>query len=89
MSALIKLQEKIAQWKSDHEALKAENADLKNQLAGAANAQQDKEALNRELETKAHQCQTLESTVSSLQQELREKDEEIEKIIAQVESLLA
>ncbi len=89
MSALMKLQDKITQWKTDHEALKSENTNLKSQLAGVAGAEQDKEVLTRELETKAHQCQTLESSVNSLQQELREKDEEIEKIIAQVESLLA
>lgn len=88
MSALIKLQEKITQWKRDHEALKEQNADLKNQLAGVAGVQQDKEALSNQLNVKEQECQTLESTVNALQQELREKDEEIEKIIAQVESLL-
>ena len=89
MSALQKLQEKIEQWKRDHESLKAENADLKSQLAGAAGAKEDKERLNRELEAKAILCQTHEETVATLQRELREKDEEIEKIIAQVETLLA
>ncbi len=89
MSALQKLQEKIEQWKRDHEAIKAQNADLKSQLAGVAGAQEDKERLVRELEAKETLCQTQEETVASLQRELREKDEEIEKIIAQVETLLA
>jgi len=89
MSALQRLQEKIEQWKRDHDALKQQNADLKSQLAGAAGAEEDKEALSRELETKTSLCQTHEESIASLQKELREKDEEIEKIIAQVESLLA
>ena len=89
MSALQKLQEKIEQWKRDHEEIKRQNADLKSQLAGVAGAQEDKEVLNHELEVKANLCKTHEETIASLQQELKEKDEEIEKIIAQVESLLA
>ena len=89
MSALNRLQEKIEQWKRDHEALKAENTDLKSQLTGAASATAEKEVLSRELESKATQCQTHEETINTLQRELREKDEEIEKIIAQVESLLS
>jgi len=89
MSALQKLQEKIEQWKHDHEALKAQNADLKSQLAGVAEAQKANESLNIEVEAKTTQCQTLEGTVATLKRELEEKDSEIEKIIAQVESLLA
>jgi len=89
MSALQKLQEKIEQWKRDHEEIKRQNTDLKSQLAGVAGAQEDKEALNRELEAKENLCKTHEETIASLQKELREKDEEIEKIIAQVETLLA
>lgn len=89
MSALQKLQEKITQWKNDHETLKYENEELKSQLAGAAGVEEAKEALNRELEAKTAQCQNHEETIVSLQSELREKDEEIEKIIAQVEALLA
>ena len=89
MSALQKLQEKIEQWKRDHEEIKRQNADLKSQLAGVAGAQEDKEALKREVEAKADLCKTHEESIASLQKELREKDEEIEKIIAQVETLLA
>ena len=72
MSALQKLQEKIEQWRVDHEALKSENAQLKIELSNASSAQGDKE-----------------SQIVALKRELEEKDEEIEKIIAQVEALLA
>lgn len=89
MSALQKLQEKIEQWKLDHEKIKRENIELKSQLAGVTGAQEDKEALKNELEAKVTQCQTYEETIQSLQNELKEKDEEIEKIITQVEALLA
>ena len=89
MSALQKLQEKIEQWKRDHEALKAQNAELTNQLSSAAGVQEAQEALKIELENKSNMCQNHEETIASLQQELRDKDTEIEKIIAQVEALLA
>jgi prefoldin subunit 5 len=89
MAALNRLQEKIEQWKKDHEALKTQNADLKSQLAGVAEAQKANETLVIEVEAKATQCAELESIVRTLKAELEEKDAEIEKIIAQVESLLA
>ena len=72
MSALQKLQEKIEQWRVDHEALKAENAQLKVELGNASGAQSEKDSL-----------------IETLRAELAEKDAEIEKIIAQVESLLS
>jgi len=72
MSALQKLQEKIEQWRRDHEALKNENAQLKMELSNASGSQSQQEA-----------------QIESLKRELEEKDAEIEKIIAQVESLLA
>ena len=72
MSALQKLQEKIEQWRVDHEALKSENAQLKVELSNASGSQS------------AQQEQ-----ITALRRELEEKDAEIEKIIAQVESLLA
>jgi len=72
MSALQKLQEKIEQWRADHEALKSENAQLKVELSNASGSQSAKE-----------------EQIASLKRELEEKDAEIEKIIAQVESLLA
>ena len=89
MSALQKLQEKIEQWRHDHEELKRQNANLKSQLAGVAEAQKENESLVIEVEAKSGQCVALEETVNTLRHELEEKDNEIEKIIAQVESLLA
>ena len=89
MSALQKLQEKIEEWKKDHESLKAQNADLKNQLAGVAVAQKENESLVINVEAKRKECESLEETVALLELELEEKDTEIEKIIAQVESLLS
>ena len=72
MSALQKLQEKIEQWRADHEALKSENAQLKVELSNASGSKSEQEA-----------------QIATLKSELAEKDVEIEKIIAQVESLLA
>ncbi|WP_373032857.1 hypothetical protein [Sulfurovum sp.] len=72
MSALQKLQEKIEQWRVDHEALKSENVQLKVELSNVSGSQNAQEA-----------------QIAALKRELEEKDTEIEKIIAQVESLLA
>ena len=72
MSALQRLQEKIEQWRVDHEALKSENAQLKVELSTVSGSQNE---------------QALQ--VEALKNELEEKDTEIEKIIAQVESLLS
>ena len=72
MSALQKLQEKIEQWRVDHESIKSENAQLKVELGNASGAQGEKDSL-----------------IETLRNELAEKDAEIEKIIAQVESLLS
>jgi len=88
MAALNRLQEKIEQWRQDHEELKKQNADLKSQLAGVAGAQKANESLVIEVEAKSTQCTALEERVASLKRELEEKDNEIEKIIAQVEALL-
>jgi len=89
MSALQKLQERIEQWKVNHEALKVENGELKGQLEGASGIAEAQEALKIELEDKTNQCTSLEENVNTLQQELAEKDAEIEKIITQVEALLS
>ena len=72
MSALQRLQEKIEQWRVDHEALKSENAQLKVELSNASGSQTEQA-----------------SQIAALRSELEEKDTEIEKIIAQVESLLS
>jgi chromosome segregation ATPase len=72
MSALQKLQEKIEEWRVDHEALKSENAQLKVELSTVSGSQNEQA-----------------SQIAALKNELEEKDVEIEKIIAQVESLLS
>ena len=72
MAALQRLQEKIEQWRADHEALKAENEKLKIELQHASGSEGEKDA-----------------QIEALKKELSEKDAEIEKIIAQVETLLA
>jgi len=89
MAALQKLQEKIEQWKHNYEELKRQNADLKSQLAGVAEAQKANESLLIEVDAKTTKCTSLEETITMLKRELEEKDTEIEKIIAQVESLLS
>ena len=72
MSALQKLQEKIEQWRVKYEALKSENAQLKEELLKISGSKDD-----------------YETEIELFKMELQEKDDEIEKIIAQVESLLA
>ncbi|MFT7824680.1 MAG: hypothetical protein ABXS92_07950 [Sulfurimonas sp.] len=72
MAALQRLQDKIEQWKVDHEALKRENEKLREELQNAAGSRGEQETL-----------------IASLKKELEEKDAEIEKIIAQVETLLS
>ncbi len=89
MSALQKLQEKIEQWRVDHESLKMQNNDLKSQLAGVASSQNEQETLITGLRNEVERCSAFESTVEELKRELTEKDAEIEKIIAQVETLLS
>ena len=89
MAALNRLQEKIEQWRIDHEEIKKQSADLRSQLAGVTEVQASNENLVIEVEAKTKQCETLETTVLRLQTELDEKDAEIEKIISQVEALLA
>jgi len=89
MSALQRLQEKITQLKTDYDAIKAQNAELKQQLATLSSSQSEQEMLINNLREEAQKAQTLEQTVAELRRELEEKDTEIEKIIAQVESLLS
>ena len=89
MSALQKLQEKIEQWRVDHESIKLQNSNLKSQLAGLASSQNEHKSVVLALEEKKKVCTSQEETIELLQLELEEKDAEIEKIIAQVESLLS
>jgi chromosome segregation ATPase len=89
MNALTRLQDKIRELKTQYETIKNQNEDLKNQLAEVASAQNEKQHLLSKLELEAQRCQTLEDAIEELKQELAQKDAEIEKIIAQVEALLA
>ncbi len=89
MSALNRLQEKITQLKTGYETIKQQNEELKSQLTTMSSSQSEQEMLINNLRAEAEKVQSLESTVETLKRELLEKDAEIEKIIAQVEALLA
>ena len=80
MSALQKLQAKIKQWQKDHKILEEENAQLKQKL--------DSVGTQKEIEIQKDYCAKLQETIDTLRLELEEKDEEIEKIIIQVEAIL-
>ena len=70
MTALNRLQEKIEQWRADHEALKNENAQLRVELSNAAGSQGEKDAqiesLRRELEEKDAEIEKIIAQVESL-----------------------
>jgi len=70
MSALQKLQEKIEQWRVDHEAIKTENAQLKVELQNATGAQGEKdtliESLRRELSEKDAEIEKIIAQVENL-----------------------
>jgi chromosome segregation ATPase len=89
MNVLQKLQDKINELKKEHESIKMQNEDLKNKLAGVASKQEEQQNLINHLKNEAEKCSALESTIDDLRLELLEKDEEIEKIISQVEALLS
>lgn len=80
MSALAKLQAKIKEWQKDHQILLEENIHLKQQLNSVGT--------EAEMQIKDEYCAKLQETINALTLELEEKDEEIEKIIIQVESIL-
>jgi len=69
MSALQKLQEKIEEWKKDHEALKAENAELKLQLENVS-LQEDQtsqiEALKHDMAEKDAEIEKIVEQVEAL-----------------------
>jgi predicted RNase H-like nuclease (RuvC/YqgF family) len=75
MSAFEKLKEKIEDLVKVQKELKKENVQLKKELEGASPAKKTKGKDNSK-------------EIEALKKELKEKDDEIEKIIAQVESLL-
>jgi len=89
MSALQRLQEKIEQWRVKYEELKSENGELKIKLNDVANYKTEQSELIAGLEQEVEQCIMQEDTINELRKELSDKDAEIEKIISQVESLLA
>ncbi len=70
MTALNRLQEKIEQWRADHEALKNENAQLRVELSNATGSQGEKDAqiesLRRELEEKDAEIEKIIAQVESL-----------------------
>ncbi len=88
MSALQKLQKKIEEWKVNYKVLKTENSELKQQVEGIVNSNEDELRLTHELVEKSEKCIVYELTITALKEELKEKDVEIEKIIMQVETLL-
>ncbi len=89
MSALQRLQEKIEQWRVKFEALKSENNDLKTKLSEIESSQNEQTEMIVELEKEVEKCIVQEDTINELKRELADKDAEIEKIISDVESLLA
>ena len=70
MNALQKLQEKIEQWRVDHESLKSENAQLKMELSNVSGSQNEQEAqiaaLKNELEEKDAEIEKIITQVESL-----------------------
>ena len=70
MSALQKLQEKIEEWRVDHEALKSENAQLKVELSTVSGSQNEQAsqiaALKNELEEKDVEIEKIITQVESL-----------------------
>lgn len=89
MSALQRLQEKIEEWRRDHEALKEENRALREQLEAAEAGRREDTALQDAYEACKAQCRELEEEIARLKRELEERDLEIDKIVTQVEALLA
>ncbi len=70
MSALQKLQEKIEEWRVDHEALKSENAQLKVELSTVSGSQDEQAsqiaALKNELEEKDAEIEKIITQVETL-----------------------
>jgi predicted nuclease with TOPRIM domain len=88
MNVLARLNEKIQELKTQYEALQKENSELKSQLAGVESVQNEQQNIIDHLRVEAQRAQTLESAVEKLKEELSQRDEEIEKVITQVEELL-
>ena len=82
MSALDRLKEKIEAWKTQVDVLEKHNKELETQLKEAATGSDEVEKLRATLGE-------YEATITALRNEIQEKDDEIEEIIAKVEALLA
>jgi len=89
MLALQRLQEKIEEWRRDHEALKEENRALKEQLEATEADRREDTTLQDAHEACKAQCRDLEEEIARLKRELEERDIEIDKIVTQVEALLS
>jgi len=82
MSALDQLKEKVEAWKTQIKTLQEENQTLKKEIEAAAGGSQELEKLRATVIE-------YEETITALRDEIAEKDQEIEEIIAKVEALLA
>jgi len=89
MNALTRLQDKIRELKAEFESVKRQNEDMQTKLIQCASLEDEKQRLNQRIEQETQRAKDLEDTISQLKNELSQKDAEIEKIIAQVEALLA
>jgi len=81
MSALDRLKEKVEVWKTQIDTLEKRNKELEAQLKEAAGSD--------EVEKLRATLSEYEATITALRNEIQEKDDEIEEIIAKVEALLA
>ncbi len=82
MSALDRLKEKIEAWKTQVDTLEKNNKALEAKLKEAAAGGDEVTKLRATLSE-------YEATITALRNEIQEKDDEIEEIIAKVEALLA
>jgi len=81
MTALERLKAKIDEWKTNYETIAKENEELKTQLANGGSSVQDTTQLEEEIVR-------LNALIAKLEQEIEEKDVEIENILENVEALL-
>ncbi len=89
MNALEKLQKRINALKEAYAKLKQVNEGFKEQIADAASALEENQTLKVALEAAQKRYEACQEELAQLRRELSDKDEEIEKIVAQVEALLA
>lgn len=89
MDALNRLSAKIDALKEAYERLKSVNENLKEQIADAASALEKNKELELALEASKKREEAYQTQLHALKEELSLKDQEIEKIIMQVEALLS